>query len=192
MFSGAGEIRALLLARPENYKPAAIAMARLMNTEPALLRVEDRQLLPNWTPPEIGKLGPLDLIVRFDVAAMSTTGGLDEFNGYRVERDAEYSTDKTDGFKLTVDFGFPKPVTTYSFGIPKDQGYTEEELFRGGLAELDRRIAARAARTDPAVSYGMDDPVADRRRLIEQHSEIAKSLGLSAPEAPTTQTTQNP
>ena len=180
-----------LLERPENYKPAAVAMARLMNTDPAQLKVDQSAVVPNWTPIEIGRLGPVELGIEFKLATMSTTGGLDEFTGYRVERDLARSTDSEDGFSLTVDFGLPQPAATYSFSIPKGQGYTEEELVRGGLSELDRRRSARAAGTDPAI-YDMGDPVADRERLLKQHPQIAKRLGFAVPETPSSQPATEP
>ena len=174
-----------LLARPENYKPAATAMVRLMNTDPSLLKEDMYELPPNWTPTEIGKLGPLDLTIENDFAAMSTTSGLAEFTGYKIERDKEHSTDREDAFDLTVDFGLLNP-TMYHFTLPKATAYSEEDLVRGGLAELSRRIAARAAKTDPAISYGTSDSVSDRHRLLYQHPQIAKKLGLPVPDASAT------
>ena len=108
---GRVEASRTLLARPENYKPAALAIARLMNTDPSFLKEDMRELPPNWTPIEIGKLGPLDLDVNDRSAAMSTTSGFAEFTGYRVDRDREHSTEQEDTFSLTVDFGLPKRIT---------------------------------------------------------------------------------
>lgn len=175
-----------LLAKPENYKPAAIAMARLLNTDPRLLAADRDKRPPNWTPPEIGRVGPLYIVFSIDVVSMSTTSGLAEFNGYQVERDKANSTIDDDAFVLNFD-PLDGSKGRYAFSIPKGEGYTEEELVRGGLAELDRRIAGRATRTDPAITYDVSNPIADRRRLLSQHPQTAKQLGMAVPETAATQ-----
>lgn len=177
----------IILARPENYKPAAIALARLCETDPKLLDPGMNEQPPDWTPPELGKLGPLEIDVENDTAFLSTTGGLDEFNGYRLDLDKEACDSKNNAWVLTFDGLSPMNQTpAYHFSIPKNDGYTEVELVKAGLAELSRRKAAEAAGTDLALGGG-ENPDVIRNRFLWQHHPIAVRLGLLPSTEPSTQ-----
>lgn len=177
-----------VLASPANYQPAAIALARLCETDPRLLAADMGQTPPDWTPLELGRLGPLDIDVQKDAAFLSTTSGLAEFNGYRVDFDAQASDAVNDAWTLTFD-GMPPmgQVPAYRFTIPKGDGFTEEELVSNAWKELNRRKAAQAAGTDLAIST-WSNPAADMSRLIAQHRSVAEKLGL----APATQPATHP
>jgi hypothetical protein len=187
VFFGRIDASRAALILPENYKPAAIALARLAQTDPKLLEAGADGTPPEWTPLELGKLGPLEMTIQSDGAYMTTTSGLAEFTGYKVELDKKKSTATTNQWTLTLGGTDSDDKIGYTFSLPKTDHYTEDELVRSALAELDRRKAARAAGTDLAVAPDMDDPDLDRRKLLFEHPSIARKLGLDIPSAASTQ-----
>jgi hypothetical protein len=175
------------LIQPENYKPAAVALARLVQTDPVLLKADGGGILPDWTPPELGRLGPLEITIQSDGGYMTTTGGLAEFTGYKVELDKSKSTATTSEWTLILAGIQVSDNEVYHFSLQKTDCYTEDELVRSALAELDRRKAARAAGTDLAIAPDQDDPNLDRRKLLFEHPSIATKMGLAVPSAASTQ-----
>jgi hypothetical protein len=165
------------MQRPENFKPAELYLARMMQSDPGLWKSELDEP-PDWLPPELGKLNAHVCDVSSDGCAIGGGGGFDDFFGYHLDRDSETSTDSRSGFVLTYLGQGPDRVLD-RFTISKTDHLDEDEVVKSALAELARRQTAYANGSRPNL-YG-DDPVADRKRLLSQHPTIAAKLGYSIP-----------
>jgi hypothetical protein len=165
------------MQRPENYKPAELYLARLVQSDPAIWK-SDTAEPPDWLPPELGKLQPHDADIAPDLAVLGGGGGFIDFFGYHLWRGPSLPDAKSSSFTLHY-IGDQGDVTLDQFTLRAADHIDEPELVKSALAELSRRQTAFANGSQLNI-YG-DDPAADRIRLLSQHPALAAQLGYTVP-----------
>jgi hypothetical protein len=168
---------------PQNYKPAGIYMARLMQSDPKLWDSDPGSWLPDWLPAELGSVHLNEISVAPGTCWLQWGGGGDDIlgnEGYSVSLDSNASTDSRAAYVL--EYGGSRGAGTYKFTIAKSDHIDEEEFVRRGLAEIDREQAAFAAGTE--VNVYNNDPAYMRKQLLSQHPTIAAKLGFTIPAPP--------
>jgi hypothetical protein len=173
------------MLKPENYVPAGIYLARLMQSDPSLWRAESGEVLPDWLPPQLGRVHLWEPTITPNASTWMWGGGGDDdlgSAGYQIEIDSKASSATEVAYVLSygcsasLDGKFPARGGEYRFTIPKCDHLGEDEFVTLGLAELTRRANAYAAGTETNV-YG-DDPLLLRQRLLSRHRAVAAKLGL--------------
>ncbi len=164
------------MRQPENFKPAERYLARLMQSDPKLLKSDEFGRPPNWLPPELGKLGPSICDGDSTLFTVGGGGGFDDFFGYHLNKIAAESDTKMSTFELDYLGSGTTDIVLDKFTIAANDHIEEDEFVRSAIVELDRRKKAFADGSQPNT-YG-DDPVTDRWRLISQHVVMATKLGL--------------
>jgi hypothetical protein len=164
------------MQRPENYKPAERYLARLMQSDPALWKSDDRSP-PDWLPPEVGKMNPNGFYGSQDCFSVGSGGGIDDFFGYHMYR-AQPAPGSVAAL-FTLNFVDGKELAIDQFTLPTTDHIDELEFVKSALAELARRQTA-FANGSQANPYD-DDPAADKARLLAQHPAIAAKLGYALP-----------
>lgn len=167
------------MQRPENYKPAELYLARLMQSDPKFWRSDDPEFDVDWLPPELGKLHLHEIAISREECTLLWGGGGDDQIAFSLQLhfDPKSSTDSASAYDLS--FGGPKCSGSDHFMVAKSDHIDELEFVKRGLAELAREQAAFAAGTE--VNVNGEDPVANRQRLLSQHPAIAAQLGYTVP-----------
>jgi hypothetical protein len=127
---------------PQNYKAAALYLARLAQSDPVLWQSEAGEVFPDWLPPELGMFHQDDLVVSSAGCYMNWGGGGDDYTTlgappvYHLDADPAASNPSESAFVLSYGIS-----SQFHIKIARTDHIGEEEFVRRALVELKRRRA---------------------------------------------------
>jgi hypothetical protein len=173
---------------PQNFKPAAIYLARLVQSDPSFWTSDGPNDPPDWLPPELGSLHQHELAISRAGASSNWGGGGDDDLGpcgFNLQPDTQANTDSSAAYILSygspasLDGKYPARGGEYHFSIVKTDHIGEEEFVKRGLAEIAREESVFATGTE--ANLYSNNPVYMRQRLLSQHPAVATQLGYPVP-----------
>lgn len=134
---------------PGGYEPAAVALAKLCQSDPSLFSDHD-VFRPAWSPPELTALKPSSVDVDPDGARVEFGGGFHHF-GYILSLDKESSTDAANMWVLSFYSEGAKGRMLQRFSLDKSERLSPTEFVDRCMAEYHRRASDRGKFDDRDV-----------------------------------------
>jgi hypothetical protein len=160
--SGIAE-REAQVTEPTACQPAAVALARLCQSDQAFFRDEEG-VLPAWAPAEVLRLNPASVEIAPEGATVEFGGGFHHF-GYRLKRDAQSASDEENAWTLYFYCEADGESPLHKFALAKSERVELKEFIDGTMREFERRSADGAN----------DRDVRERVRFLLKHCQTQRA-----------------